>query len=246
MTPSIAGTVFAALDFLTSYPYGCTEQTMSSFLPDVLVADAMKKLGVGSNIDPQTLNKQVQAGLDRLYQYQHPDGGWGWWQTDDSQPFMTAYVLAGLAQAKAAGYDVEEDRIDRARKWLLPQFTRSTAVKTDLRAYMAYALVLSGSDSNATIVDSVWNQRSTLTSVRQGAARAWRWRRSTIRAPTIWRSSCRRGQTGRFAGLVAHRHQLPDGLLRRHHAAGHGLRVEAAGSRRSAESACCRRPRFTW
>jgi uncharacterized protein YfaS (alpha-2-macroglobulin family) len=164
VTPSVAGTVFAALDFLTSYPYGCTEQTMSSFLPDVLVADAMKKLGVGSNIDPQTLHKQVNAGLDRLYQYQHPDGGWGWWKSDDSAPFMTAYVLAGLTQAKSAGYDVEQNRIDRARKWLLPEFTRSAAVKTDLRAYMAYALVLSGSDSNAAIVDSVWNQRSTLTS----------------------------------------------------------------------------------
>ena len=164
LTPSIAGTIFGALDFLTSYPYGCTEQTMSSFLPDVLVADAMKKLGVGTNINPQTLNKQVEAGLDRLYQYQHPDGGWGWWQTDDSRPFMTAYVLAGLVQAKGTGYDVEDARIERARKWLLPQFTRSTAVKTDLRAYMAYALVLSGTDSNAAIVDSVWNQRATLTS----------------------------------------------------------------------------------
>jgi uncharacterized protein YfaS (alpha-2-macroglobulin family) len=77
---------------------------------------------------------------------------------------MTAYVLAGLTQAKSAGYDVEQNRIDRARKWLLPEFTRSGAVKTDLRAYMAYALVLSGSDSNAAIVDSVWSQRSTLTS----------------------------------------------------------------------------------
>ena len=164
VTPSIAGTIFGALDFLTSYPYGCTEQTMSSFLPDVLVADAMRKLGVATNINPKILNKQVQAGLDRLYQYQHPDGGWGWWQTDDSQPFMTAYVLAGLVQAKSAGYEVEDARIARARKWLLHEFTRSTAVKTDLRAYMAYALVVSGTDSNASIVDSVWKQRATLTS----------------------------------------------------------------------------------
>jgi len=163
VTPSIVGTIFGALDYLTSYPYGCTEQTMSSFLPDVLVADAMKKLGVGANIDPQKLNKQVQAGLDRLYQYQHPDGGWGWWQTDDSQAFMTAYVLTGLVQAKAAGYEVEADRIDRARKWLLTPFTRSNSVKTDLRAYMAYALVLSGNESNATILNSVWSQRATLT-----------------------------------------------------------------------------------
>ena len=146
LSPSIAGTVFGALDYLTSYPYGCTEQTMSSFLPDVLVADALKKLGVKSNVDPAVLNKQVQAGLDRLYNYHHPDGGWGWWQTDDSQPYMTAYVLAGLAQAKAAGFNVRQDMIDSARKWLLSEFTKTTTqnVRTDLRAYMAYALVLSG------------------------------------------------------------------------------------------------------
>ncbi len=166
VTPSIAGTVFAALDFLTSYPYGCTEQTMSSFLPDVLVADSLKKLGVKSNIDPQVLDKQVQAGLDRLYNYQHPDGGWGWWQTDDSQAFMSAYVLAGLSHAKAAGFEVKQDAIDRGLGWLRPQFDHSEKVKTDLRAYMAYALVLSGV-RDAAILDSVWNQRSTLTAYGQ-------------------------------------------------------------------------------
>ena len=163
VTPSVAGTVFAALEFLTSYPYGCTEQTMSSFLPDVLVANAMQKLGVKSNIDPQTLKRQVQAGLDRLYTYQHPDGGWGWWQTDDSHPFMTAYVLAGLSQAKAAGFDVKQDAIDHGRDWLKPYFDKSQKIKTDLRAYMAYALVLSGTRDTA-VLDSVWSQRSTLTS----------------------------------------------------------------------------------
>ncbi len=65
-----------------------------------------------------TLHKQVQAGLDRLYTYQHDDGGWGWWQTDDSHPFMTAYVLAGLSQAKAAGFDVKQDAMDKGRDWL--------------------------------------------------------------------------------------------------------------------------------
>ncbi len=167
VTPTIAGSVFAALDYLTSYPYGCTEQTMSSFLPDVLVADALQKLGVKSNIDPATLHKQVQAGLDRLYTYQHDDGGWGWWQTDDSQPFMTAYVLAGLTQAKDAGFDVKQDAIDKGRAWLLPEFNNSTKVRTDLRAYMAYALVLSGTESNAQIIDSVWTQRSTLSAYGQ-------------------------------------------------------------------------------
>ncbi len=163
LTPTVAGAVFGALDYLTSYPYGCTEQTISSFLPDVLVSEALKKLGVKSNVDPAVLNKQVQAGLDRLYNYHHPDGGWGWWQTDDSQPFMTAYVLTGLVQAKAAGYDVKPDMIDSARAWLLKEFAKTQNVRTDLRAYMAYSLVTSGTESNATVLDAVWNQRSTLT-----------------------------------------------------------------------------------
>jgi len=163
LTPSMAGTVFAALEFLTSYPYGCTEQTMSSFLPDVLVANAMQKVGVKSNIDPQVLKKQVQAGLDRLYRYQHDDGGWGWWQSDDSHPFMTAYVLAGLTQATAAGFEVKQEAIEHGRAWLRAYFDRSQKVKTDLRAYMAYALVLSGTRETA-VLDSVWNQRSMLTS----------------------------------------------------------------------------------
>src|SRR5205814_2363318 len=43
-SPSIAGALFGALDYLTSYPYGCTEQTMSSFLPNIVVAQTLKDI----------------------------------------------------------------------------------------------------------------------------------------------------------------------------------------------------------
>jgi uncharacterized protein YfaS (alpha-2-macroglobulin family) len=56
IAPSVAGTVFDALDYLTSYPWGCTEQTMSSFLPDVIVAEAVNKLHLKPPIDRATLN----------------------------------------------------------------------------------------------------------------------------------------------------------------------------------------------
>ena len=29
--------------------------------------------------------------------------GWGWWRSDGNHPFMTAYALSGLAEAKASG-----------------------------------------------------------------------------------------------------------------------------------------------
>src|SRR5215510_12392546 len=47
-TPSVAGAMFGALDYLTAYPYGCVEQTMSSFLPNVIVAQTLKDVKTAS------------------------------------------------------------------------------------------------------------------------------------------------------------------------------------------------------
>jgi len=156
VSPSIAGSIFGALDYLTGYPYGCTEQTMSSFLPNVVVAGAMQDLKLQSTINTPELKKKISAGLDRLYDFQHEDGGWGWWKEDESMVFMTAYVISGMAQAKAAGYDVQDNAVDRGREWLKGQLAQHQRMKADLRAYVVYALVLArntGNDENQRKVD---------------------------------------------------------------------------------------------
>ncbi len=78
--PSLASTMLTALDELVGYPYGCVEQTMSRFLPTVIVADAFKELNAPiSDATKKDLPKMVEAGFNRLYSMQHYDGGWGWW-----------------------------------------------------------------------------------------------------------------------------------------------------------------------
>lgn len=161
LSPSSAGVIFGALEYLTSYPYGCTEQTMSSFLPDIIVADATKQLGMKSTIDQAELKTKIDAGLKRLYDFQHDDGGWGWWETDDSNVFMSTYVLAGLSQAKQTGYDVDPDHLSKAQAWVRHEFDTDHNIVADLRAYMAYSLALSGVTDKA-VLDSVWQQRSEL------------------------------------------------------------------------------------
>jgi uncharacterized protein YfaS (alpha-2-macroglobulin family) len=162
LSPSAAGAIFGALQYLTSYPYGCTEQTMSGFLPDVIVADAIKQLSLNPSMDEAELKKKIDAGLKRLYDFQHEDGGWGWWQTDESHVFMSAYVLAGLSQAKQIGYDVDSDRISKARSWVRQKFESDQKIVADLRAYMAYSLALSGVKDKA-VLDSVWREKAELT-----------------------------------------------------------------------------------
>ncbi|MGI8836637.1 MAG: alpha-2-macroglobulin family protein [Pyrinomonadaceae bacterium] len=166
VAPSVAGTLFGALDYLTSYPYGCTEQTMSSFLPNVIVTKALKEVNTSSIRGANALEKKVQKGADRLYAYQHDDGGWGWWKDDQSDPFMTAYVVDGLTLAKNAGYQVNEDRLASGRQKLKEMVEAGkteagTTIDLETRSFMVYALEESGGADNHQ-VEKIFSERGNL------------------------------------------------------------------------------------
>ena len=59
-----------------------------------------------------------KKSMARLKDYQHEDGGWGWWQTDDSTLYLTALVLEGYYHLKEVGYAVNNDQIKSANQWL--------------------------------------------------------------------------------------------------------------------------------
>jgi hypothetical protein len=165
-SPSITGTLFGALDYLTGYPYGCTEQTMSSFLPNVVVAQALRDVKGTSLRTTNNLPQKVQRGLDRLYGYQHDDGGWGWWKDDRTDPFMTAYVVDGVIQARNAGYAIESWRLNNARDALKKMIDSSKAedgkpIDPESRAFMIYSLNASG-ETDARYVNDLFNSRSGL------------------------------------------------------------------------------------
>jgi uncharacterized protein YfaS (alpha-2-macroglobulin family) len=140
LAPSLAGSVIGALDFLTEYPYGCTEQTVSSFLPNLLVTRALTELKLMPTERLSALDRQVSAGLQRLYDFQHQDGGWGWWKEDGNHPFMTAYALWALEESRRAGVRVDTGRIGNGARQLAQLYMRYPRVEPDLKAYEAYVL----------------------------------------------------------------------------------------------------------
>ena len=162
IAPSIAGSLFSALSYLTSYPYGCTEQTMSSFLPNLVVADTLKKLNLSGLVSPADLQAKIAAGLDRLNDLKHDDGGWGWWKEDSSRVFMTAYVVSGLAQAKAAGYSQAEADLGGGVNYLQKQLAQHPRMIPELRAYVVYALSLAGTKDLDPAVEVLWSRRNDL------------------------------------------------------------------------------------
>jgi len=140
VSPSLASVMLTALDGLVGYPYGCVEQTMSRFLPTVIVANAFHDLNAPiSAATKKELPKMVEAGYNRLYSMQHYDGGWGWWTNDQTHPFMTSYVIYGLALGRAAGFEVKPDVLANGIKSLKEQL-KNKELDATTRAYMLYSL----------------------------------------------------------------------------------------------------------
>ncbi|HEV2037266.1 MAG TPA: alpha-2-macroglobulin family protein, partial [Candidatus Eremiobacteraceae bacterium] len=162
VAPSMATTMLDALPYLIDYPYGCTEQTMSRFLPAAITAKTLRDLGlkpetamskIFGGIEPSTaaathpkgkhdlseLDAITKQSLERLYNFQHADGGWGWWKDGDSDHFMTAYVLWGMTLARGAGIDVKQDAAARAASYLDKELVEEET-NYDAQAWMLHAL----------------------------------------------------------------------------------------------------------
>ena len=160
------------------YPYGCTEQTMSSFLPNVIVTQALKDVKSSSIRNTNELPKKVQKGLDRLYAYQHDDGGWGWWKDDQSDPFMTAYVVNGLTLAKQSGYQPDDARIASGReklKQMLDSGTTEAGTGNRSRNPCVHGLALQESGNSTSHLESLWD-RGNLQPVAERFWRYWKQR----------------------------------------------------------------------
>ena len=145
ITPSVSAALVGGLDYLIGYPYGCTEQTLSRFVPDLLVQRLQKKVGhsllTGKSKDTD-LSAMVRDGLTRLRTMQHGEsGGWGWWEHDADDPFMTAYVLYGLSVAKAEGYPVSDTEMKKGREAGAKLLQKAHI--TD-KPFLLYALALAG------------------------------------------------------------------------------------------------------
>jgi uncharacterized protein YfaS (alpha-2-macroglobulin family) len=162
VAPSLAVTLLDALPYLVDYPYGCTEQTMSRFLPAAIVAQTLVKLGLDSGdiaghlfggIEPagaaathpkgkhdlKELDKITAASMARLYDFQHSDGGWGWWKDGDSDPWMTAYVLWGFSVARDGGLDVRSAALENASLYLARKLVEAE-LDVDSQSWMLHAL----------------------------------------------------------------------------------------------------------
>ncbi|MAX25326.1 MAG: hypothetical protein CMJ19_12570 [Phycisphaeraceae bacterium] len=170
-SPTLIGTMLDALPYLLDYPYGCTEQTISRFVPAVQVRKTLQDMGLtladikkdfpakqvdgkpyihpwhdSPVFDDKQMNKLIDDGLNRILSMQNGDGGWGWWKGTDSRIYLTTHVLYALHAAQESGVDMDQNILRRAVNWL------NRAVQQEIKeekwsvntqtAYAAYVLAL--------------------------------------------------------------------------------------------------------
>ena len=153
-----ASTVLDGLEYLTGYPYGCVEQTMSRAMPNAVLSRASTQLGVGGEELKDRVQPLIEASIHRLYGQQHNDGGWGWWYDDYSDAYQTAWVLHGLSNIRDAGYFIDPQVLENGSTYL-----NNHLVGMDIRtrAYALYSMALAGHgdlDDATTLMDASLNE----------------------------------------------------------------------------------------
>ncbi|HEU4323243.1 MAG TPA: Ig-like domain-containing protein [Roseiflexaceae bacterium] len=167
LTPSLAAGLETGLGYLRDYPYLCVEQTVSRFLPNAVTSRLFKQFGVSNSEAEAGLAQSISAGLQRLIATQQLDGGWGWWSSDASDPYLTAYVIQGLLEARQAGYDVDQQVLDRALAFLKGSLDsdqtaqRSPYSLLNMRSYGLYVLALAGQPDRGRTI-ALYEQRAQL------------------------------------------------------------------------------------
>lgn len=116
LSPTILGSLPSGMKYLLNYPYGCVEQTTSRFVPAV-IALANKDI-FAEALKDKDMNGIIEKGLSRLTSLQQGNGGWAWWYSGESDPFITSYVVEYLLAAKKIGIKVDDDLLKNAQNYL--------------------------------------------------------------------------------------------------------------------------------
>lgn len=163
LSPSLAATAIRDLEILRDYPYLCSEQTVSRFLPNLLTRRLWRESGQSDRLPDIEL--EILQSLQRLIRTQNGDGGWSLWPGGESELRTTAYVVWGLSEARAEGYSIPDGTLKRGLNYLqrkiYPVSTSTPLEKKNEIAFVAFVLAQQ-ENAPAGVLRSLYKQRDSL------------------------------------------------------------------------------------
>ena len=119
LTGSFLTQTIEGLDRLLRMPFGCGEQNMILFAPNVYIARYLKETG---QLKPEIMAKAehlMTVGYQRELTYRRHDGSFSAFgdSDDEGSLWLTAFVMKTFAEAKALMY-INPSVIDTAAEWI--------------------------------------------------------------------------------------------------------------------------------
>ncbi|XP_062547423.1 thioester-containing protein 1 allele R1-like isoform X3 [Armigeres subalbatus] len=118
----VLGSTIQNLDSLIRMPYGCGEQNMLNFVPNIVVLDYLKNTNQLTASIEGKAKKFMESGYQRELTYKHDDGSFSAFGKSDPKgsTWLTAFVARSFKQA-ADHISVDEKIIDKSLEWLSDQ-----------------------------------------------------------------------------------------------------------------------------
>ncbi|MBE6410439.1 MAG: hypothetical protein E7034_07580 [Akkermansiaceae bacterium] len=126
----------SAMDFVLSYPYGCTEQTASGLLPWIFHSRLAPFSPTMQDISPQEVSKVITQAIEKLFQRQVEDGGLGYWEdSDESCLWASAHAALVFTLAEENGISLPEEKMKALRYYLATRNKREMKNCTPFTRY---------------------------------------------------------------------------------------------------------------
>ncbi|MEP6897827.1 MAG: MG2 domain-containing protein [Rhodanobacter sp.] len=146
--------------YLVNYQNYCSEQLVSSAMPRLVVAKWPVVPVFAHALQPAFSEKKISNDealanfLDVLHSRQNSQGGFGVWSaTPDSEPFVSAYAMHFLLEARDRGVSVPKDMLDAGNKYLHQLAGDESLDSLDSLRQRAYAVYLLTRQGNVTTND---------------------------------------------------------------------------------------------
>jgi len=171
LSPSLAASLLSSLEALPTPSCTCNnEAVLSYFLPNLETYHALRASGMDDPILTARLDESLGDSIAALVRNQNFDGGWGWIQGSDSDPYISAYVLFGLGRARLAGISIPDDTFNRAHDFLqnyaLADFTLAAFQpwELDRLTFALFALVQTSGlqEADWPVLNSMYDKRDQL------------------------------------------------------------------------------------
>ena len=121
--------------YLYAYPYECAEQRSGRMLATAALADILDAFAAAGRPTTKEIDTQIAIDIKKLEKQQNSDGGWGYFNRMESDPFVSMQVLSALGAHKIKGKFVDSaiTFVTKQATQHLADITKAVAIQAERR-----------------------------------------------------------------------------------------------------------------